>query len=113
MVCAESETEARRTSRPAAICRGCASASGILAPFPPPEDALAYPYSEAERRVVEYHRRRQIVGTPDQVKAELEALAESYGVDEIVVLTISHDFAARKRSYTLLAEAFGLAPAIG
>jgi hypothetical protein len=29
-------------------------------------------------------------------------------VDEIVVLTISHDFAARKRSYTLLAEAFGL-----
>jgi hypothetical protein len=44
------------------------------------------------------------------VKAELTALAQSYGVDEIVVLTICHDFAARKRSYTLIAESFGLAP---
>jgi alkanesulfonate monooxygenase SsuD/methylene tetrahydromethanopterin reductase-like flavin-dependent oxidoreductase (luciferase family) len=80
----------------------------VFAPFPPPEDALAYPYSEVERREVEYHRRRQIVGTPDQAKARLTALAESYGVDGIVVLTICHDFAARKRSYALLAEAFGL-----
>ncbi len=46
--------------------------------------------------------------TPGQVKARLEALAETYGVEEIVVLTICHDFAARQRSYTLLAEAFGL-----
>jgi hypothetical protein len=30
-------------------------------------------------------------------------------VEEFVVLTITHDFAARLRSYELLAEAFGLA----
>ncbi len=64
---------------------------GMLLPFPPPEEALAYPYTDVERQVVEYHRRRQIVGTPDQVKAGLEALAASYGVDEVVVLTITHD----------------------
>jgi len=28
----------------------------------------------------------------------------------VVVLTITHDYAARKRSYALLAEAFGLQP---
>jgi alkanesulfonate monooxygenase SsuD/methylene tetrahydromethanopterin reductase-like flavin-dependent oxidoreductase (luciferase family) len=61
-------------------------------------------------REVEYHRRRQVVGTPDQVKTRLMTLAETYGVDEIVVLTICHDFAARKRSYALLAGAFGLEP---
>ena len=83
---------------------------GIRAPLPPPEDALAYPYTEAERRQVEFNRRRQIVGTPDQVKGQLLALAETYGVGEIVVLTICHDFEARKRSYALLAEAFGLEP---
>jgi len=44
------------------------------------------------------------------VKAALLALAESYGVGEIVVLTICHDFTVRQRSYTLLAEALGLTP---
>ena len=109
VVCAESESEARRLAASRDLWR-LRQRRGIRAPFPPPEDALAYPYSEAERREVEYHRRRQVVGTPDAVKGELLALAESYGVDEIVVLTICHDFAARKRSYALLAEAFGLTP---
>ena len=53
-----------------------------------------------------------MIAEPDQVKAQLPALAEVYGVDETVVLTICHDFAARKRSYALLADAFGLAKPI-
>jgi hypothetical protein len=36
----------------------------------------------------------------------LVALAESYGVDELVILTVCHDPAARRRSYELVAEAF-------
>lgn len=32
----------------------------------------------------------------------------AYGVEEVVVLTITEDYASRLRSYTLLAEAFGL-----
>lgn len=107
VICADSEAEARRHAASRDLWR-LRQRRGILAPFPPPEDALAYPYSEAERRDVEYHRRRQVVGTPHQVKARLLALAESYGVGEIVVLTICHDFAARKRSYTLLADALEL-----
>jgi len=108
VVCADTEAEARHLAASRDLSR-LRQRQGILAPFPPPEDALNYPYNDAERRLVEYHRRRQIVGDPGQVKAQLEAMAASYGVDEIVVLTITHDFAARKRSYTLLAEAFGLA----
>jgi luciferase family oxidoreductase group 1 len=111
VICAESEAEARRLAASRDLWR-LRQRQGILAPFPPPEDALAYPYSEAELRTVEYHRRRQVIGEPKQVKARLLALAESYGVDEIVVLTICHDFAARKRSYALLAEAFGLSPPV-
>ena len=51
-----------------------------------------------------------MIAEPDQ--AQLAALVEVYGVDETVVLTICHDFAARKRSYALLADAFGLAKPI-
>jgi luciferase family oxidoreductase group 1 len=108
VICAESETQARRIAASRDLWR-LRQRRGILAPFPPPEDALAYPYSEAEQREVEYHRRRQVAGTPDVVKKKLVELAANYGVDEIVVLTICHDFEARKRSYALLAEAFCLA----
>jgi luciferase family oxidoreductase group 1 len=107
VICAPTEAEARYRAASRDLWR-LRQRQGILAPFPPPEDALAYPYTEAELRQVEYHRRRQVVGTPDQVKARLEEMAAEYAVDEIVALTITHDFAARKRSYTLLAEAFGL-----
>lgn len=81
---------------------------GELGPFPTPEQAEAYPYSPHDRAIVEANRDRSIHGTARQVKQQLEALAARYGVDELVVVTISHDLAARKRSYELLAEAFGL-----
>ncbi len=107
VICAETEERARYLAASRDLSR-LRQRQGIRAPLPPPEDALAYPYTEAERRQVEFNRRRQIVGTPDQVKGQLLALAETYGVGEIVVLTICHDFEARKHSYTLLADAFGL-----
>jgi luciferase family oxidoreductase group 1 len=107
VICAETEERARYLAASRDLSR-LRQRQGILMPFPPPEDALAYPYTDIEKRMVEYHRRRQIVGAPDQVKAGLEGLAARYGVDEIVALTITHDYAARKRSYALLAEAFGL-----
>jgi luciferase family oxidoreductase group 1 len=107
IICAESEERAQNLAASRDLAR-LRSRQGILKPFPPPEEALAYPYTDIEKRVLEYHRRRQIVGTPETVKPQLEALAASYGVDEVVVLTITHDYRARKQSYALLAEAFGL-----
>ncbi len=49
-----------------------------------------------------------IVGTPGEVRTRIEAAAREAGADEVMVMTIVHDPAARLRSYTLLAEAFGL-----
>lgn len=59
--------------------------------------------------MAQHARRRSVVGTPDQVKERLLALAADYQADELVVVTITHDFKARLRSYELLAEAFDLA----
>jgi hypothetical protein len=44
-------------------------------------------------------------GTPEQAP---HALASDDDVDELVVVSICFDFAARMRSYELLAEAFEL-----
>ena len=82
--------------------------TGRPIPFPSPEEALAQPLSPQEEKLLATVAKRSIVGTKDQVRERLTALAQEHGADELVVVTITYDFASRLRSYELLAEAFGL-----
>jgi luciferase family oxidoreductase group 1 len=77
-------------------------------PFPSPDEALAYPYSDAERAQIRAIAARGITGTAERVKAGLEKLAADYGAEEVIVLTITYAFAARLRSYELVAGVCGL-----
>jgi luciferase family oxidoreductase group 1 len=78
--------------------------------FPSPEEALTYPYTDDERRLLTALEARSIVGTPAAVKVKLTTLAERHGAEELVVVTITYDFASRLHSYQLLAAAFALTP---
>jgi alkanesulfonate monooxygenase SsuD/methylene tetrahydromethanopterin reductase-like flavin-dependent oxidoreductase (luciferase family) len=49
--------------------------------------------------------RRAVLGSPETVKRGLEDVARAYNADEVMVVTITHDHAARRRSYELIAEA--------
>ena len=73
-----------------------------------PRVALAYDYSPIDRERIAQNRERLAVGSPAMVKARLEALAEATQADEIMITTMIYDHQARKRSYSLLAEAFSL-----
>ena len=85
---------------------------GRLIQVPPPEKAL---------RFLDQHGspptgsrgggRRAVIGSPEKVRAGLEEVAEQYGAEEVIVVTITYDHDARRRSYELIAEAFGLEPA--
>jgi luciferase family oxidoreductase group 1 len=81
-----------------------------LVPVPPPEKAVEF--LERENKPLNGGRpgRRSIVGTPEKVRAEIETVASEYGADEVIVVTITYDHQARRRSYELIAEAFGLDP---
>jgi luciferase family oxidoreductase group 1 len=83
--------------------------TGRPAAFPSVEEAESYPYTPQEAAIAEHGRRRTIAGDPEQVRERLLALAQEYGAEELMVVTITHDFKARLRSYQLLAEVFGLA----
>jgi len=52
--------------------------------------------------------RRIITGTPDRVRAAIEAVARDYEAEEVLIVNIVHDHAARRRSYELIASAFDL-----
>lgn len=82
--------------------------SGRPIPFPSPEEALAQPLSPQEEKLLATVSKRSIVGTGEQVRERLTALAEAHGAEELVVVTITYDYASRLRSYELLAKAFGL-----
>jgi luciferase family oxidoreductase group 1 len=104
---AETEEEAERLFSSRGLARLWRD-RGIFAPLPSPEEADAQIRSEPDRARLARVRANAIVGTGAQVLARLQALADRAGVEEIAVLTTTHDPQARRRSYTLLAEAAGL-----
>ena len=109
---ADTEAEAERLakSRDLWIARLYTGRPGA---FPSVEEALTHPYTEQELSIVRHAKRRTIAGAPEQVRDRLLALACAYGAAELVIVTITHDFKARLRSYQLLAEAFGLESVAG
>ena len=51
---------------------------------------------------------RYVVGTPEHVADELTRIARELELSELIINTITHSHEARKRSYTLLAQAMRL-----
>jgi len=81
---------------------------GEFLPLPSPEEAMAYPWSEAERSELRYSRGPSIVGSPSTVRAKLERMVGETGADEVMVVSNIHGHAERLRSYELLSAAFML-----
>ncbi len=85
-------------------------ASGPTGPIPEPAPpGTPLPGSDNPLFVNQRVNKPLLHGTPGYVKDELETLAQSFGADEVLIITITHDHHARVRSYELLADAFELA----
>lgn len=82
---------------------------GEYAPLASPDEAAAYPYAPIDRERIAHHRNRLIVGGVETVMKRLLPLIEATRADEIMVTTMVYDHAARRHSYELLAQAFGVA----
>jgi luciferase family oxidoreductase group 1 len=107
VVCADSGAEAECLAATIDLnfVRRC---RGDYVPLASPEEALAYPYSPAERGLIARNRARVFVGAPVTVRERLEAMIAATKADELMATTMIYDHAARRHSYELLAAAFGL-----
>jgi luciferase family oxidoreductase group 1 len=79
---------------------------GALGPLLSPAEVALRPYSAAEQAEVDKLRSTALVGSGPQVGGKLRTLADALEVEELVVITWTHDPAARQRSYELLAREF-------
>jgi luciferase family oxidoreductase group 1 len=103
-ICADTDEEAERLASSIAMSFAMLRQNRPI-PVPPPEKALRY----LEQNPSASGGRRRIVGSPETVRTGIEEVVSAYGADEAIIVTITHDHQARRRSYELIADAFGLA----
>jgi luciferase family oxidoreductase group 1 len=109
VVCAPDDAEAEELASTADL-GFVRRAKGEYPPLASPQEAAAYPYTAAERALIRQNRSRLAVGSPTTVRERLGPLIEATGADELMVTSMIHDHGLRKRSYELLAGAFGVQP---
>ena len=93
---------------PPSISTGCGARAASICRWPVPRRRCAYPYSPVDRERIRHRRARLFVGAPATVREQLAPLIAATKADELMVTTMIYDHAARRHSYELLAEAFGL-----
>jgi luciferase family oxidoreductase group 1 len=107
VIVAETDAEAERLASSMDLNR-LRRDRGQYLPLPSPDEALAYPYTAAERASIARNRSRLFVGGPATVLRQLEPMITACQADELMVISWIYDHDARKTSYSLLADAFGL-----
>jgi luciferase family oxidoreductase group 1 len=106
-VCAETEEEAQHLALSSKMSFSLLR-RGRLVAVPSPDKAKAYFAARGGSPPGAPSVRRAVIGTPGQVREGIEEVAAQYGASEVIVVTITYDHQARRRSYELLAEAFAL-----
>lgn len=106
-ICADTDEEAERLASSMRMLM-LMLFRGQLIPVPTPERALAFLEKEGVAADSVPVGRRLIVGNPERVRSMIEEVARDYSAEEVFVVNIMHSHAARKRSYELIARAFGL-----
>ena len=104
VVCAETSEAALELASSVAVLFQRMRA-GETGPVPSPDEARTAGWSP-ESGIRGPMADLLIVGTPGDVRQRIEEAAHAAGADEVMVMTIVHDPAARLRSYALVAEAF-------
>ncbi len=85
--------------------------TGRSGPLASPAEVKATSITPVEKMQMNALKERHFVGSPATINERLIPLIERTQADEVMVLTMVHDHAARKHSYDLVANLFDVQPA--
>lgn len=108
VVCADTEAEAQRLARSRIVSYLKFISGQSDTEICDPDEAARFELNPQQQAFVDQRAASSAIGSPEQVKQKLDQLALDYGADELMTVTICYDFDARKRSYQLLSEIYGL-----
>jgi luciferase family oxidoreductase group 1 len=107
-IVAETDEEAHRIGMSRHLMRLRRQQGRSSAGVPSIEEALSTEFTEPELDYIRYQQSLALEGSPERVRDGLLELAALYEADELIVVTVTHDYHDRLRSYELLAKAFDL-----
>ncbi|MFD1038803.1 LLM class flavin-dependent oxidoreductase [Virgibacillus byunsanensis] len=107
VICAETTEEAEELALSSLIWK-LKEDKGDREGVPTIKEAKAYTFTDDEKEIVQSMREKIIVGNPTKVKHKLQELKDKYQTDEFMIVTITHSYEARRKSYELIAQEIGL-----
>lgn len=112
VICAPDQQEAEFLASSARLLRRRLHTGAGLTPLAPPHEAMRELDAAAAAHAAAANEWPALIaGTPLQVRDALRQIGQALQLDEMHVVTITFDPAARLRSYELLADAFELSAA--
>ncbi|TDL81013.1 LLM class flavin-dependent oxidoreductase [Peribacillus frigoritolerans] len=105
-VCAETAEKAKEMASSAHLWR-MQQLQGVNRGVPTIDEAKAYTYSPEEQKMIEAAEAKMVIGNPSEVKKRLLDIERKYGADELMIVTITHSYEDRLKSYKLIADEMG------
>ncbi|KKC35081.1 5,10-methylene tetrahydromethanopterin reductase [Devosia epidermidihirudinis] len=109
VICAPTDEEAQYLSRSQAVSWALFT-TGEQRKLMSPEEAHARVLTPQQQSVIDHQSTLWIVGSPETVRDTIAEKAELAGADEVMITTTVHSYELRRRSYALIANAFGVTP---
>ena len=110
-ICADSKEEAEHIAATHTFWKLQSQMRGVREGLRAPEECLDLlkDASPSELAFFNETRNNMVTGTPEECRDQIEKLAMHYGVDEVVSVSVTHDYTVREKSYEKLAKVFDLA----
>ena len=105
VIAAETTEEAQYLAGPSRIM-ALSLRTGRLGPIISPEEAAAVQLSDLDRSVLDQLPGTQFAGTGDEVVADLDALVQRTGADELILAGTAYDPASRQDTLARVAKAW-------
>ncbi len=71
---------------------------------PSPETVKRQTFTAYDLKAIESLRERMVVGSPKRAKEQIEAIAEQYGAEEVMLVMIAYDYEKKLKAYELIAR---------
>lgn len=107
VICAPTDEEAHYLARSQAVSWALFT-TGEQRHLMSPEDAHARVLTPQQQAVIDHQSSLWIVGSPETVRDTIAEKALDCAADEVMITTTMHSYELRRRSYALIAEAFGV-----